>query len=53
MNNNYWKVEFGKENAEEVREECLNIIGNIRNVINIRGLEYIETFIRLVELKEK
>ena len=53
MNKEYWLCEFGKDNPEDVRRECLNILDNIKNVIDIKGLNYIRTFIILAELKEK
>lgn len=52
MDKNYWEIEFGEENANEVRKECLIKINNIKKVIDIKGLEYIETFLRMVEIKE-
>lgn len=47
MNNNVWKIEFGKNNEEEVRKECLGIINRIKEVVDIKGLNYIETFLVL------
>lgn len=50
MDNNIWKIEFGKDNEEEVRKECLNIINRTKEVIDIKGLEYIETYLRLINI---
>lgn len=52
MENKYWKIKFGKENAEEVRQECLVKINDIKKVIDIKGLEYIEMFLIMVDIKE-
>lgn len=52
MENKYWKIEFGKESAEEVRQECLVKINDIKKVIDIKCLEYIETFLRMIDIKE-
>lgn len=51
MEKEYWQVMYGKNDAEEVRKECIEIIKNIKKVIDIKGIEYIENFIRMVEIK--
>lgn len=53
MDKNICKFEFGKENVEEVREECIEILKNIKKVIDVKGLEYVENFIRLIKLEER
>ena len=53
MDKDMCKFEFGKENVEEVRKECIEILKNIRKVIDIKGLNYVESFVRLIDLEER
>ena len=52
MDKDMCKFEFGKENVEEVRKECIEILKNIRKVIDIKGLNYVETFVRIINIQE-
>ena len=52
MNIDMCKLEFGKDNMEEARKECIEILKNIRKVIDIKGLDYVESFVRLVNIQE-
>lgn len=49
MNNDVLKYELGVNNKEEAKLRCLGIIENIRNVIDIKGLNYIETYILMAD----
>lgn len=50
MNNNVLKYELGVNNIEEARTKSLSIIKDIKKVLDIKGIEYIETFIRMIEI---
>ena len=48
MDKNVLKYELGVETEEEARTQCLEVLENIKKVIDIKGIGYIETFIRLL-----
>lgn len=48
MDKNILKYELGVNDIEEARRNSLNIIKDIKKVLDIKGIEYIETFIRII-----
>ena len=52
MDKNVLKYELGVETEEEARQQCLEVIENIQKVMDIKGIRYVETFLRLLDFNK-